>query len=124
MHTLHTIQTLVDQISVSSLLYTNPRWRLMVKGDGVLLQFVYDEPDSEDESGEAVPQYCRKWYISLHSTDTEIVRTAYKAVQASLEHRLGEHFRFRGVQIYNPHTSIETMLSNSINPLDGRKVPT
>lgn len=120
MLTEESLLDLVGKITISNLLYTSPRWRVLTKGDGFLLQFVYDEPDTEDPDGPLTPQHCRKWYISPHSTATEVVRTAYKAVLTSLEHRLGEHFRFQGQQIYSPHTSLEGMLAAVSVPLDGR----
>lgn len=121
MQTVETLTNIINDIDISYLLYDNARWRLLPKGDGFLLQLVYDEPDTKDPGGPVMPQHCRKWYISQHSTETEVVRTAYKAVRASLEHRLGEHFYYKGLQIYSPHKSVEGMLlAIEEVPLDSR----
>ena len=109
--TIDEVQKILDLINLGSCLYTgNPRFRLMRKGDGYLLQFVYDEADVEFPEKGPVPQHCRKWYVSPFSTETEVVRTAFKAVEASMAHRLGEHFTYRGKQIHSPHLDVEALI--------------
>jgi len=75
-------------------LWISPSWHVEAKGDGFLVQLRYHEPDIEDRQFPRIakPQHARKWYVSSHSTPTEVVRTAYKACLTSLEHRLGEYF--------------------------------
>jgi hypothetical protein len=73
---------------------------------GILLQVRYMEPDIDMPGGPPIPQHGRKWFISPFSTETEIVRTAYKALLTSLEHQLGEHFTYVGDRVYSPHLSI------------------
>ena len=105
------VAEILNRIAIGEDLYPGePRFRLLNKGDGYLLQFVYDEPDVEDPSKGPVPQHCRKWYISPYSTTTEIVRTAFKAVEASLAHRLGEHFTYNGKQIHSPHLHVDALV--------------
>jgi hypothetical protein len=48
----------------------------------------------------------RKWMLSLHMTDGEIVQTALAAVLAWFEHEAREAFKFRGKAIFNPHLSL------------------
>lgn len=114
---------LVDDIDLGTVLYKSWRFRVLEKGDGFLLQLVYEEADTSTPPKAGAPeeeQHARKWYISAHATPAEVVRTAYKAVLCSLEHRLGEHFRYKGVQIYSPHPTLETMLGAATRPGDRR----
>lgn len=48
----------------------------------------------------------RKWMLSYHMCDTEIVNTAYLAYQQAMQHELGEMFTFNGVAVYDPHRSV------------------
>lgn len=103
------IEAIVAEVSIGDL-YDRPHFRLLQKDDGFLLQFIYFEASVNDPGSEPIEQRCRKWYMSAFSTKTEIVRTAFKAVQASMMHRLGEHFRYRGKQIHSPHLHVDGLL--------------
>jgi hypothetical protein len=74
---------------------------------GAFLQVVYDEPDVED--GEPATQHGRKWYVSRNATRGEIVQTALKAVLTSHEHRVREHFTWRGARLFGPHFDLEQL---------------
>jgi len=86
-------------------------WRVEVhtKGDGHLIQIVFDAPDTE--TGEPKEQRCRKWYVSQHAAPTEIVRTVYKAGLAALEHEFDETFKYQGIAIYNPHLNVNDLVA-------------
>lgn len=47
----------------------------------------------------------RKWYISEHATDSEILQTMLKVALTSAEHEVREAFLYRGRPIYGPHLS-------------------
>lgn len=85
--------------------------RLMEKGDGYLLQWIFMDVDVENPTAGRVPQHCRKWYVSPYSTDTEIVETAWKAVKIAMEHEVREKFMFRGRRIFSPHFDINALVS-------------
>jgi len=72
------------------------------------LQIIFWARDSEPPY-DAKEQHCRKWYVSQHSTVTEVVRTAYKAGIAALEHEFDETFKYKNVSIYNPHINVEAL---------------
>lgn len=118
------IEAIIREISLGSILYPHGwDFRLLDKGDSYLLQLTYEEPDTSGPEPElrwddAEPQHARKWYISPWMTESEIVRTAYKAVLCSLEHRLGEHFRYKGAKVYSPHFDVEALagLATSARP--------
>jgi hypothetical protein len=100
---------ILSQLSLGEGLYTDWRFLLHEKGDGWLLQLSYMEVDVDQPGGPPVEQKTRKWYVSAYSTKTEIVRTAYKMVLTSLEHRLGEHFLYMGQRVYNPHFDVDAL---------------
>lgn len=57
-------------------------------------------------TGEVKTQRSRKWLLSPHMTDGEVVQTAWLAVQVALEHEAREDFKFREAAIFGPHFDI------------------
>lgn len=55
----------------------------------------------------------RKWYLSDHMTDDEIVKTAYAAFKATVEHEVMEGFAIDGQRLFNPHTPYAALLEAS-----------
>lgn len=51
-----------------------------------------------------------KAYISNHATDDEIVKKVFGLCIAYVEHETREGFKYKGVRIFNPHTSLEALL--------------
>lgn len=51
----------------------------------------------------------RKWRLSIHMTDSEIVQTALKAVMTAEEHETREQFLYNGQAIFGPHLDIEQL---------------
>jgi hypothetical protein len=70
--------------------------------------------DKDRISGKEELQRCRKWVLSLHSTNSEIIRAVFKAVEGAMIHEVQEAFKFRGARIYNPHLDLEE-LADAIN---------
>ena len=58
-------------------------------------------------------QSCRKWILSYHMTDDEIVGTALKATLAAVEHEAREQFKWEGQPIFRPHYNIYELLALS-----------
>jgi hypothetical protein len=117
MKTEHDIRSILAVISLP----LGWRLRLTKKGDGYNVQIVFDALDSMSSSGEFAEHRCRKWYVSPHSTTTEIVRTIHKAGLAAIEHEFNEMFRYRGVAIANPHLDVDTLVNALAGkPLDKR----
>lgn len=52
----------------------------------------------------------RKWYVSPHATDSEIVQTALMAVIAAEEHEAREHFLVDGQAIFGPHHDVNALI--------------
>lgn len=48
----------------------------------------------------------RKWLLSIHMTDSEIVQTCFAGAKMAMEHELRETFKWRGECIFRPHFDI------------------
>lgn len=49
----------------------------------------------------------RKWMLSPHMTDSEVVQTAFKACLAAEEHECREAFKYRGQPVFGPHLDVD-----------------
>lgn len=63
----------------------------------------------DNETGEVMQWLGRKWRLSDHMTDGEIVQTAFLATMTAVEHEVRETFRFDGLSIFNPHYDLSTL---------------
>lgn len=97
--------TLADlQAIVARVRFLDRRFLVLTKGDGFLVQMAYDEADVD--TGEPAEQKTRKWYVSPHATETEVVETCWAMVQRSQLHVAGEHFTYEGFRVYSPHLHV------------------
>ena len=55
----------------------------------------------------------RKWYLSDHMTDDEIVKTVYCAFEAAVKHEIMEGFKVDNKILFNPHIDFEELLKIS-----------
>ena len=62
------------------------------------------------DTGEGTLMRGRKWDLSEHMTETEIVCTAFKAIFAAMDHEVREMFTYKGRKIFNPHTSVQSLI--------------
>ena len=53
----------------------------------------------------------RKWYISKHTTESEVVLTALKALITFEEHEIREKFLYQGHAIFHPHPDIDSLIA-------------
>ena len=81
-----------------------------VGGEVPYLQIACDQGTC-NVAGEPVAWKGRKWMLSPHMTDGEIVQTAFKAVLTALEHEAREQFTYRGLSIFDPHYDIEKLVA-------------
>jgi hypothetical protein len=56
----------------------------------------------------------RKWYLSSHMTEDEVLKTCFVAFQAAVQHEVMEGFKLGGIPPFNPHASIWTLRNASI----------
>ncbi len=61
-------------------------------------------------TGEAMPWGGRKWILSMHKTDSEIVQTVFKALMTAMEHEAREQYLYKGVPVLDPHLDIEKLV--------------
>lgn len=95
---------------VNRIVYKDWKFRLQDKGDGWLIQATFLAPDIHTGADET--QYCRKFYISSHACDSEIIRTAYLAIQQAEAHEMNEQFKFDNVAIFDPHLNYKNLAAN------------
>jgi len=75
---------------------------------GFFLQATFDAIGNGDSI--VSEQHGRKWYISAHATESEVVQTALKAVLTALEHEARESFTYKGVALFGPHIDVKALL--------------
>lgn len=99
-----------------------PPWMIVVRPDkGHAYLQVRDDEGRCNQTGEQNPWGGRKWRLSPHMTDTEIVKTALKAVLSAVEHETLENFKYRGVSIFDPHIRVDDLVEmRHSRPLDAR----
>lgn len=81
------------------------RFNLYVDENRPVLQVIFDGEDSV--TGAVEIQKCRKWFLSYHMCNNEIIRTAHKAIMAAEEHETNEFFQYKNVRVMNPHFSYD-----------------
>ena len=52
----------------------------------------------------------RKWLLSPHMTDSEIVQTVFKCCITSAEHEAREGFQYKGYSVFGPHYDVEALV--------------
>ena len=84
--------------------------------NGFLLQWIFMEKDATKAEDETLyEQYCRKWYVSKYSTKTEVIRTAWLAVQQAVMHEVAESFLYNNVRLFDPHTDYVSLTEYMID---------
>jgi hypothetical protein len=82
---------------------------LVGETNGVMyLQARYLEADII--TGDEEWQTTRKWQLSPHMVKSEIVQTAFKCALTSAEHRVREHFLYKGKRIFGPHFDVDALV--------------
>jgi hypothetical protein len=56
-------------------------------------------------------QHCRKWFLSEHMTESELVQTAFAAALAAEEHECREFFSYQGCRLFQPHVSVHALMA-------------
>lgn len=92
---------------VCKIAYKNWEFRIHEKGSGFLIQAAWAAPDLK--TGKMMIQKGRKWYVSPHACEGEIVRTAYKIIEAAELHEMQEQFKYCGQKIFDPHLHPEDL---------------
>lgn len=89
-----------------------PRMSLQVTHEEGRFFLRWVEPEARCAvTGVLGPQYGRKWRLSSHMTDGEVVGTAFKALLTYQEHEARESFKFDGVSVYDSHVDIHKLVA-------------
>ena len=108
-------QELVDRLSAEVLgkeiFFALRRDRKRPTDGRLYIQCYYTTPCTV--TGEDTEWRGRKWYLSDHMSDDEVVKTCYGAFKAAVEHEVMEGFKYLGQRVFNPHTPFLTLVSAS-----------
>lgn len=100
MKTFEEIKSVINDIK-----YKDWNFNLINKmRNGYLLQVTFVANDIE--TGKLELQKCRKFYVSPYMEDSEIIRTAYLAVQQAEFHEMDENFKYKEIAIFDPHLNL------------------
>lgn len=83
-------------------------WEVKEDGDRLYLQVKWKGHDAI--TGERAFQTGRKWFLSNHMTNSEIVQTAFAAIMAVMEHETREFFKYKGKAIFCPHYDVDVLV--------------
>lgn len=86
-------------------------WVLFIGWDGDRRYIQWHFKAKCCKTGEVGVQRGRKWHLSPHMTQSELVGTAFKAALTAEEHECRENFIWDGYRIFNPHIDIEALAS-------------
>ena len=85
-------------------------WGFLITGEdegNLFLQVRFVAPDTS--TGEPEVQLGRKWLVENGASATEVVQTAFLAVQRAEMHEIAELFTYRGATIFNRHLSVDEL---------------
>lgn len=114
--TLEQVTILCDKIKMSCL--GNNSFSLRVERDvkdpvngRIFLQVEYIAPCIK-EGGDQI-WHGRKFYLSDHMTQDEVVKTTFLAFKLAVEHEIMEGFSVGGKTLFNPHIDFTELLAIS-----------
>lgn len=104
---LRCIENVLDNIKASRADNEPFNIYALTANDYIYLQVSVMAADTDDPFGPKSLQKSRKWLLSKWMTVTEIVETAWKAIEGFELHELKERFTYKGACVYNSHIDIE-----------------
>lgn len=89
---------------------TYKNWTLVFshRPEDMYLQWKFTAPCSN--TGLLQEWTTRKWRLSVHMTEGELVQTAFAAALQAEEHECRELFSYQGIRVFNPHISFDALL--------------
>jgi hypothetical protein len=103
---MKTLQDIKDVLSRVS--FPNYTFNVKENTAGLYLQIMCQ--GKCNVTGDDSKWFSRKWTLSYHMTDGEIVQTAFKAVMTAVEHEVRELFTYRDESIFDPHYDVEKLV--------------
>lgn len=100
-------------------------WRFLVQWEGNNFFLCIEADEVCNVTGEPITWRSRKWRLSPHMTDGEVVQTAFLAAKTAMEHEMREKFTYKGVTVFDPHYDIDKLveLRSSPGSIKGRTAP-
>lgn len=110
---LDRVKQLVNRITLSCL---GKEFKVLTNydckgGDRVFIQIVYSCECTKGGNEETWKG--RKYYLSEHMTDDEIIKTVYTAFEQCIKHEVMEGFKIDNKVLFNPHINFEELLKIS-----------
>lgn len=111
---LHRFHVLLDQVYHPEHVY-----EILKEDAHYFMRVRFAAPDNTEVWGggrhHAAPmtaylQLGRKWRLSPHMTDGEVIQTALMATLACAEHEHRERFTYKGKAIFGPHFDVEKLV--------------
>jgi hypothetical protein len=62
------------------------------------------------QTGQLILQKTRKWQLSEHMTESELIQTAFKCMLTAIEHEAREQFKYKGRPVYGPHFDVTALI--------------
>lgn len=108
-----TLNILGTKMNIRAFWDMKARWEEDGPEPRIFLQIEYSAFDTKNNTGIYEHWKGRKWYLSEHMTNDEIVKTAYAAFEAAVTHEVMEGFKMDGVTVFNPHLDFEELIKIS-----------
>ncbi|SRR5581483_10871770 len=102
--TLEDLQKILSLISYGDD-HSDYAFEAIEDNENLFIRAFYNERDVV--TGKLETQYTRKWHIEYDNELGQVVQTAFKCVLTSIEHRVREHFLYRGRNIFGPHFDLD-----------------
>lgn len=104
MISLSTIRNITSRIKFRDFTFRSD----LMGNDGYFVQVVFTAPCTV--TGDVSEQHGRKYYLSRHSLEDEVIKTCWVAVELALRHEAMEDFLVDGVAIFHPHTDCARLI--------------
>jgi hypothetical protein len=101
------------QAIVNNIKYKDWRLNVILNEGRLHLQWAFKAPNWTEASHPVVSWTSRKWPLSEHMVESEIVQTALMAALTAEEHEARETFHYLGTRPFHPHISLEHLMRAS-----------
>lgn len=98
----------MDRFAILEQIQYKPGWYLSSDYNVTYLRWTWKAKCVK--TGSEVDVTGRKWILSEHMTESELVCTALKAALTCEEHETREHFTYEGKRVFNPHINVRRLL--------------
>ena len=75
---------------------------------GTLIWVSFMAPTGFRDDPQEEPWNSRKWYVSIHATESEVVQTALLCVLQAEEHEAREAFHYKHAACFSPYIAVQS----------------